>query len=152
MSIKIGKKKTLPYTLHTTLTTSISIFFQDVILSFRAMGLCKFYSWAVESILLKSILIANNAWGCCVLILWVLRKPIVILQQCVSTGSSDNKKIPQKTLSLFACFFHIYPNYLLLLTLLPVSLSLPQLVNFQLRFPQVYWSCFTLRSNGMASD
>lgn len=33
--------------------------------------------------------------GCCVLVLWVLKEPIVILQQYISIGSSDNKKLPQ---------------------------------------------------------
>ena len=91
------------------ISASIKSILQDVILSFRAMGLCKFYICFVESILLKSILIANNARGWCVLVLRALRKPIVILQQYVSIGSSGAR-------ASFVYFSHIYSNYLLLLT------------------------------------
>lgn len=69
------------------LTASISIqsiFFPDVILSFRAMGLCKFYSCFLESILLKSILTANNAWGWCALVSVSIKKAIVLFCNSMS--------------------------------------------------------------------
>lgn len=58
---------------------------------------------------------ANNTWGWCVLVPWVLRKAAVILEQCVSTGSCG------WALAFFVYFPHIYSNYMSLLTSLPFS-------------------------------
>ena len=87
----------------------------------------------VESILLKSILIANNARGSRVLVRRVSRGPIVIPQQYVSTGSSDD---PGSAVALASPLTFYFSSYTLLLT--SSLLPLPRLVNFPLRFPQVY--------------